>query len=238
MVPAPRPGLIEEYEQYVAACAEYNRLSLQLQGEPENCDPERLAEANFAPRCKHVRTSGLRCLAPALRGRTLCYAHTRMAAGKKAGLQLPPLEDASSIALAAMQIVQQLLDGKVERKTAAIALYGVQIVASTLNHKPFAAMPTSLVLEDAGLPPEEELLGDNVNNAQSAPEAGSAIAEKPVEKPSEKTSRNGKSSGAELRPDISEETSRNGSAVWSIPMLGSDDACDTSEMSHLRSAPH
>jgi hypothetical protein len=171
MVPAPRPGLIEEYEQYVAACAEYNRLGLQ--GEPENCDPERLAEANFAPRCKHVRTSGLRCQAPALRGRTLCYAHTRMAAGKRAGLKLPPLEDASGIALAAMQIVQQLLDGKIDRKTAAVSLYGIQIVAGTLNHKPFAATPTSLVLEDTGLPEEEGLLDAN-EGAKHVPEPETA----------------------------------------------------------------
>jgi hypothetical protein len=97
MVPAPRPGLLEEYEQYLAACAEYNRRGLQ--GEPENSDPGRLAQANFAPRCRHVRTGGVRCMAPALRGRTLCYAHTRIAAGKKAGLELPPLEDSSGIAM-------------------------------------------------------------------------------------------------------------------------------------------
>lgn len=236
MVPAPRPGLIEEYEQYIAACAEYNRVSLQ--GEPENCDPDRLAEANFAPRCKHVRTSGLRCLAPALRGRTLCYAHTRMAAGKKAGLQLPPLEDASSIALAAMQIVQQLLDGKIDRKTAAVSLYGIQIVASTLNHKPFAATPTSLVLEDAGLPPEEELLCDTVNSVQTGPEAGPAISEKPLERPSEKTSRNGSTRGAELRPEISEKTTGNGATAWSMPMPESGGACDAPNMSQLRGAPH
>jgi hypothetical protein len=29
MVPAPRPGLLEEYEKYLAACAEYNRQGLR-----------------------------------------------------------------------------------------------------------------------------------------------------------------------------------------------------------------
>jgi hypothetical protein len=44
MVPAPRPGLMEEYEPYLAACAEHNRRGLQ--GEPDNSDPARLAQAN------------------------------------------------------------------------------------------------------------------------------------------------------------------------------------------------
>lgn len=202
MVPAPRPGLLEEYEQYLAACAEYNRRGLQ--DEPENCDPARLAQANFAPRCRHVRTGEVRCMVPALRGRTLCYAHTRIAAGKKAGLQLPPLEDSSGIALAAMQIVQQLLDGKIDRKTAAVALYGIQIVAGTLNHKPFAAPPTSVVLEAAGLPPEKELLDDDaieaVNGAPAGPGAQPAI--------SEKTSSNSSATWPGAPPDIVEKTSR------------------------------
>jgi hypothetical protein len=199
MVPAPRPGLLEEYEQYLAACAEYNRRGLQ--GEPDNSDPARLAQANFAPRCRHVRTGGVRCMAPALRGRTLCYAHTRIAASKKAGLELPPLEDSSGVALATMQIVQQLLDGKIERKTAAVALYGIQIVASTLNHKPFAAPPTSVVLEAAGLPPEEELLdaSEGVNGAQTGPGARPDI--------SEKTSSDGSATRPGAPPDIAEKTS-------------------------------
>jgi hypothetical protein len=205
MVPAPRPGLLEEYEQYLAACAEYNRRGLQ--DEPDNSDPVRLAQANFAPRCRHVRTGGVRCMAPALRGRTLCYAHTRIAASKQAGLQLPPLEDSSGVALAVMQIVQQLLDGKIDRKTAAVTLYGIQIVASTLNHKPFAAPPTSVVLEAAGLPPEEELLDaiEDVKGAQTGPGARPDI--------SEKTSSNGSAKRPGARPDISEKTPSDASAT-------------------------
>lgn len=158
-VPMPRPGLLEEYQQYEKAVDEHNRKAMASAcGSPQWYIDEICSPLRQAPRCEHIRAEGLRCQAPALRGRTLCYAHTRMLAGRKAGLQLPPLEDASGIALAAMQVVQQMLDGKLERKTAAIALYGIQIVAGTLRHKPFSPKPTSVVVEAAGLPPEEELL--------------------------------------------------------------------------------
>jgi hypothetical protein len=158
-VPVPRPGLLEEYQQYMNAVDEHNRKAMASAcGSPQWYIDEAISPARQAPRCEHIRAEGLRCQAPALRGRKLCYAHTRMLAGRRSGLQLPALEDASGIALAAMQVVQQMLDGKLERKTAAIALYGIQIVAGTLKHKPFSPKPTSVVLEAAGLPPEEELL--------------------------------------------------------------------------------
>jgi hypothetical protein len=178
-VPVPPPGLMEEYKQYMAAVEEYNRKAMTEMGCPQSYVESVILAANQAPRCQHIRAEGLRCHAPALRGRTLCYAHTRMAASKKAGLRLPPLEDASAIALAAMQVVQQLLDGKIDRKTAAIALYGIQIVASTLNHKPFSAKPTSVVLEAAGFPPEEELLDvrEAANGVQEERGTGDSSAE-------------------------------------------------------------
>ena len=172
-VPVPRPGLMAEYEQYLGAVEEYNRKVMTESGCPQSYVESVISAANLAPRCEHIRAEGLRCHAPALHGRTLCYAHTRMAASKKAGLQLPALENASGIALAVMQVVQQLLDGKLDRKTAVATLYGIQIVASTLSHKPFAATPTSVVLEAAGLPPEEELLGvsDSVKGTGEGPGA-------------------------------------------------------------------
>jgi hypothetical protein len=176
-VPVPRPGLLEEYQQYVNAVDEHNRKAMaEACGSPQWYIDEVISPARQAPRCEHIRAEGLRCQAPALRGRKLCYAHTRMLAGRKAGLQLPALEDASGIALASMQVVQQMLDGKLDRKTAAVALYGIQIVAGTLRHKPFSPKPTSVVLEAAGLPPEEELL-ECANPASQPNQAAEAAAE-------------------------------------------------------------
>jgi hypothetical protein len=85
-----------------------------------------------------------------------------------------------------------------------VALYGIQIVASTLNHKPFAAPPTSVVLEAAGLPPEEELLDAiaDVNGAPTGPGARPEI--------SEKTSSNGSATRLGAPPDIAEKTSGDG----------------------------
>src|SRR5215470_10808093 len=97
-VPIPRPGLMEEYEQYSSAVDAYNRKVMTEMGSPQPYVESVIRAANLAPRCEHIRAEGLQCHAPALRGRKLCYAHTRMAASKKTGLQLPPLEDASAVA--------------------------------------------------------------------------------------------------------------------------------------------
>ncbi len=88
-VPAPRPGLLEEYQQYTNAVDEHNRKAMASAcGSPQWYIDEMYSPLRQAPRCEHVRAEGVRCQAPALRGRKLCYAHTRMLAGRKAGL--PP----------------------------------------------------------------------------------------------------------------------------------------------------
>lgn len=163
-VPVLRPEVAREYEEYQAAVDEYNRRRMEEMRKTVPGAPVCMAYAHAAPRCAHVRADGTRCGAPALRQRSICYAHTRMLAVRKSCLKLPVLEDAGGIALAAMQVVQQMLDGKLPRRKAATALYGIQIVAGTLNHRPFAVYPTNVVMEAEGLPPEEELLGPEAVN--------------------------------------------------------------------------
>ena len=173
-VPVLRPEVEREYKEYEAAVNEYNRERMEEMRKPAPGGSVCMAYAHAAPRCGHVRADGTRCAAPALRGRSICYAHTRMLAARQAGPQLPVLEDAASVALAAMQVVQQMLDGRLPRRKAATALYGIQIVANTLSHRPFAVQPTSVVMEAEGLPPEEQLLAtETVEDANGSSQGAS-----------------------------------------------------------------
>src|SRR5206468_4642294 len=50
---------------------------------------------------------------------------------------LPVLEDANAIQLSVMQIMQLLLEGQIEQKTAGLLFYGLQIASSNLKHTNF-----------------------------------------------------------------------------------------------------
>ena len=49
-------------------------------------------------------------------------------------ITLPCLEDANSIQIAVMEIMQLLLEGQIDQKTAGLLFYGLQIASSNLKH--------------------------------------------------------------------------------------------------------
>jgi len=101
--------------------------------------------------CDHVKANGEFCGSPALRGRNYCYFHLthigrRLRAQRaqaKAGkptpesniveLQLPPLEDANSIQVALMQVIDALLHNRLDSKRAGLVLYALQTAAHNLS---------------------------------------------------------------------------------------------------------
>ena len=103
-----------------------------------------------APRCQHVKTNGTQCDSPALSGGKLCFFHRRARQQRlrmetevedPQPLVLPLLEDANSIQMALMQIMQLMISGRIERKMAGTLLYSLQIASSNLarvNFKPWA----------------------------------------------------------------------------------------------------
>ncbi len=95
--------------------------------------------ANSAPRCQHIKTSGAACAAPARRGRRFCCFHDS-AARRNQDFVLPIIEDAHSLQLALNKILQALVDKRIDQKTATTLLYGLQLALANmkeLKHEQF-----------------------------------------------------------------------------------------------------
>ena len=98
------------------------------------------------PRCQHVKVNGTQCGSPALRRRRLCYFHERVrqeqskiAADGSAQrrFDLPLLEDANSVQVALMKVIQMLGSGGMDHKTAGLILYALQTASVNLRNAEF-----------------------------------------------------------------------------------------------------
>ncbi len=96
-----------------------------------------------AARCRHIKISGTQCGSPALRSKIFCFYHHKnrplpvpcysdieYATGE---IDLPFFEDAHSIQAVIRQVVQMVLQKRLERKTASLLLYALQIASSNLK---------------------------------------------------------------------------------------------------------
>jgi hypothetical protein len=96
-----------------------------------------------APRCRHIKVNGTQCGSPALRSRNFCFYHQQdrprkvecYSEGEYATgeIPLPYFEDAHSIQTVIRQVVQMVLQKRIERKTASLLLYAFQIASSNLK---------------------------------------------------------------------------------------------------------
>ena len=115
------------------------------------------------PRCQHIKVNGTRCDSPALKGKPYCYFHFRSrlsdtphspmsnseppttipADGRQpradglSPLSSPPdlfvLEDANSIQYSLQWVLRRILDASLDRRQAALLLYGLQIAAANIK---------------------------------------------------------------------------------------------------------
>ena len=92
--------------------------------------------------CRHIRTSGGRCRAAALRNENFCYYHLSQR-HQSITLDLPPLEDRTSIQIAVSRVLASLAAGLIDRRDAGMYLYGIQIAASNLPHDTSQIEPRS-----------------------------------------------------------------------------------------------
>jgi hypothetical protein len=96
-----------------------------------------------AARCRHIKVNGTQCGSPALRNKIFCFYHHKdrplpvpcfsdieYATGE---INLPFFEDAHSIQAVIRQVVQMVLQKRLERKTASLLLYALQIASSNLK---------------------------------------------------------------------------------------------------------
>jgi hypothetical protein len=97
------------------------------------------------PRCQHIKVNGTQCGSPAVRCNRFCFFHKRWhenhitiaeASSRQVRpcLDVPVLEDANSIQVALMQLIQLLLSGQLDHKAAGLALYGLQISSYNIRN--------------------------------------------------------------------------------------------------------
>jgi len=108
-------------------------------------------------RCQHVKVNGTQCGSPALRRRRLCFFHVRCQEQRtrivesqfgQARFVVPLLEDANSVQMALMQVMQLLGTGQMEHKTAALMLYALQTASCNLRNTEFEAKDAMDVVID------------------------------------------------------------------------------------------
>jgi hypothetical protein len=100
--------------------------------------------------CRHIKANGFRCQSPALRGRELCYYHSKthiIGAEPSANfgpLQLPTPEDSAAIQLSVARISDAIINGRIDLKKAASLLYGLQIAAQFADRKNSLSAPDAV----------------------------------------------------------------------------------------------
>ncbi len=126
-----------------------------------------MSSANQLPLCHHVKTNGVRCKNPALRGERYCYFHHRTLGrgARLARLQqpLPLLEDANAIQVAIYRVIGAILDGSLDSKKACAILYALQTASLNLKRVNLSPYWRDVVLED-----EDDVLPDYPKPPQRA----------------------------------------------------------------------
>jgi hypothetical protein len=124
--------------------------------------------SSSAPRCRHIKVNGTQCGSPALRSRNFCFYHQQnrpvtvdcyynpeeYATGE---IVLPVFEDAHSIQAVIRQVVQMVLQKRLERKTASLLLYALQIASSNLKRLDLEKPQPEEVVTDLETNPENPL---------------------------------------------------------------------------------
>jgi hypothetical protein len=94
----------------------------------------------------HIMVDGANCGSPAMRGNRFCYHHKRQHQqrnavkaerardSRKPQFTLPVLEDSDSIQVSLTQVMRLLAAGEIDRETAKLLFYSLQIATSNLQH--------------------------------------------------------------------------------------------------------
>ena len=96
--------------------------------------------------CDHLKEDGFYCKSPALKGRNYCYPHLKLrgrrlnmararALAADQPLDLPFPEDMHSIQVTLFELVNALVNKRIDHKTAGLALYAMQQASINLNNR-------------------------------------------------------------------------------------------------------
>jgi len=157
------------------------------------------------PRCQHVKVNGMQCGSPALREKHFCFFHQRWherrvvinarnARRIRQSLALPILEDAESIQMAIMQVIELLLSNHIDQKTASLALNALRTASNNLRQARFQPDNRDVVIDLDEV--DKTTLGDHVWDERyvrrSAPRP--CLPPEPQTPPAEESSGKGPSS--------------------------------------------
>jgi hypothetical protein len=98
--------------------------------------------------CNHVLTNGEVCKAIPMRDSNFCYWHHKARARRRryeriggpiameanSGLELPFLEDANAVQVTIQEIMQAILDRRIDNKRAGLLLYSLQLASSNIRN--------------------------------------------------------------------------------------------------------
>jgi hypothetical protein len=110
--------------------------------------------------CSHIKQNGAMCEAVALRDSDCCYFHHRTRERERkreklggptkqdanTGIEMPLLEDNNSIQVALQQVLEALLDRRIDSRRAALILYGLQTAIGNLRRTRFQPYESERVL--------------------------------------------------------------------------------------------
>jgi hypothetical protein len=109
------------------------------------------------PRCQHLKMNGVQCMSPALKWRLLCFFHNRIRREQARNardestqrrFELPLLEDANSVQVSLMKVMQMLGSGRLDHKTAGLMLYALQTASCNLRNLSFEPSESTDVVID------------------------------------------------------------------------------------------
>lgn len=93
--------------------------------------------------CRHIKSNGLKCESPALKGQPFCYYHSKIhTVGaephlKYGPLQLPAPEDSAAIQLSVARINDAIINGRIDLRKAAVLFAGLKIASHYIDPKKF-----------------------------------------------------------------------------------------------------
>lgn len=96
-------------------------------------------------KCEHIKTNGVRCGSPALRGLQFCYFHA-CSLGSAFGF-VPLLEDGNAIQLGLGEVIRAIIDERIDTKRAGLLIYALQVASHNLPNVDFAPAAHKVTLE-------------------------------------------------------------------------------------------
>src|SRR5260370_30210924 len=158
-----------------------------------------------AARCQHIKVSGTQCGSPALRSKKFCfyhqqnrpwpvecYADDKYATGT---ITLPYFEDAHSIQNVIRQVVQMVMQKRIECKTASLLLYALQIASSNLKRMELEKQQPEQVVTDL-----EAMDLDTVSETPMADPGETARETSASAPPTNRDKKDGEVSGEDIPP--------------------------------------